>query len=130
MKSKKEASSILKQIKSGKDFDKLAKKHSIDPSGKNGGTLGWVSKGQLVKPFETAAFKIKKNGSLSKVVKTEFGYHVIKRVDKQTREKLEFEKVKNDIYSVLYNQKKQSLTNDVLTSLKETYKIERHADKL
>ena len=73
-----EAKRILDELKSGADFAELAKKHSLCPSGKKGGSLGFFTHGQMVKEFERTAFSLRK-GELSEVIKTQFGYHVIKR---------------------------------------------------
>ncbi len=71
---------ILEKIKNGEKFGKLAKEFSIDTgSGKKEGNLGYFTKGMMVKPFEDAAFKLQV-GELSNPVKTEFGYHIIKRL--------------------------------------------------
>ncbi len=74
-----EAIQILEKIKSGEKFGKLAKEFSIDTgSGKKEGNLGYFGKGMMVKPFEEAAFKLQ-IGEITEPVKTEFGYHIIKR---------------------------------------------------
>lgn len=74
-----EALSIIERLNQGESFDKLAKDLSIDKgSGKRGGDLGFFGRGIMVKPFEAASFKLEKN-QISEPVKTEFGYHVIKR---------------------------------------------------
>lgn len=74
-----QALTILEELQKGATFKDLAKKHSTCPSGKRGGTLGSFGRGKMVKPFETVAFNLKK-GEISKgPVKTQFGYHIIKR---------------------------------------------------
>ncbi|MEO9319997.1 MAG: peptidylprolyl isomerase [Nitrososphaera sp.] len=81
VKKQSEALQILERLKGGESFANLAKEVSIDKgSGKRGGDLGYFSRGMMVKPFEEAAFKLEK-GQMSEPVKTEFGYHIIKRVD-------------------------------------------------
>ena len=74
-----EAIEILERIKKGEKFGKLAKDLSIDSgSAKKDGNLGYFTKGMMVKPFEQAAFKLQ-IGETSEPIKTEFGYHIIKR---------------------------------------------------
>ena len=69
---------ILKKIDDGENFSDLARDYSLCPSGKNGGDLGHFSKGQMVRPFEEAAFALEV-GEVSGAVKTQFGIHLIKR---------------------------------------------------
>ena len=75
-----EALLIIERIKNGESFTNIAKELSIDKgSGKKGGDLGIFGKGMMVKPFEEAAFKLKKGEMTTEPIKTEFGYHIIKR---------------------------------------------------
>lgn len=80
VKTEQEANSILYDLKNGKSFEEVAKEKSLCPSGKKGGDLGWFGNGMMVKEFETAAFALKP-GELSKPVKTQFGWHIIKVVE-------------------------------------------------
>ncbi|MCL2173345.1 MAG: peptidylprolyl isomerase [Nitrososphaerota archaeon] len=75
-----EAQTIKARIDQGESFSEIAKKVSLCPSGKKGGDLGTFGRGQMVKPFEIAAFQLEKD-KVSDPVKTEFGYHIIKRLD-------------------------------------------------
>ncbi len=84
LKTEKEASLLLQQLQKGGDFAKLAKRHSTCPSGKKGGDLGEFYKGQMVKPFEQAVFKAKLFEVVGPV-KTQFGFHLIKVIDRTDR---------------------------------------------
>jgi len=75
-----QALKILEELEKGADFGKLAKQYSTCPSGKRGGNLGSFGRGQMVKPFEQAAFALKVGETTIEPVKTQFGYHVIKRL--------------------------------------------------
>ena len=80
VKTEKEANMVLERLKKGDKFANIAKEVSLCPSGKRGGDLGTFSKGKMVKEFENAAFALQK-GQTSSLVKTKFGYHVIKRLE-------------------------------------------------
>ncbi len=74
-----ESLSIAERLKKGEKFGKLAKELSVDSgSAKRDGNLGYFTKGKMVKQFEEVAFKLQ-IGEISEPVKTEFGYHIIKR---------------------------------------------------
>ena len=76
------SSTWLPQLNGGADFAELAKKYSQDGSASGGGDLGLISRGQTVKEFEDAAFALE-SGQVSGVVKTQFGYHIIKVTGKE-----------------------------------------------
>lgn len=75
-----EAKDVLKNLQEGKNFSEIARLKSLCPSGKQGGDLGSFGRGQMVRPFEKAAFELEK-GKISQPVKTEFGWHIIKRLE-------------------------------------------------
>ncbi len=80
VKKQSEALAILERLKNGEKFGRLARELSIDSgSAKRDGSLGYFGKGMMVKPFEDAAFKLE-SGNISEPVKSEFGYHIIKRL--------------------------------------------------
>lgn len=77
-----EIEAIRARLSAGADFKEEAASHSDCPSAKNGGSLGWFSRGMMVKPFDDAVFSMKK-GEVSGVVETEFGYHLIWKEDER-----------------------------------------------
>ena len=78
VKTQEEAQNIINEIKSFDDFTRLAKEHSLCPSGKNGGDLGFFRRGQMVKPFEDGVLALEVGG-VSEPIQTQFGYHLIHR---------------------------------------------------
>jgi len=80
VKTEKEAQSVVARLNQGEKFSKIAGEVSLCPSRKRGGDLGTFGRGRMVKEFEQAAFGLQK-GQVSPVVKTQFGYHVIKRLE-------------------------------------------------
>jgi len=80
VKTETEAKAVKARLDKGEKFSAIAQQVSLCPSGKKGGDLGTFSRGQMVKEFETCAFALQK-GETSAIVKTKFGYHVIKRLE-------------------------------------------------
>jgi parvulin-like peptidyl-prolyl isomerase len=80
VRSESEAKAVLERLRKGEKFSVIAQAVSLCPSGKRGGDLGTFTRGKMVKEFETAAFALQK-GETSVLVKTKFGYHIIKRLE-------------------------------------------------
>jgi len=80
VKTEQEAKTILECLNKGEKFANIAREVSLCPSGKRGGDLGTFGRGKMVKEFENAAFALQK-GQVSPIVKTKFGYHIIKRLE-------------------------------------------------
>ena len=92
----KEADALVKELKDGADFAELAKEKSTGPSGENGGDLGWFGIGQMVPEFETAVLELQA-GQISEPVKTQFGWHVIKLLEKRDQPVQPLEVVRAEI---------------------------------
>lgn len=114
---------IQARVKNGEDFAALAKELSEGPSNVKGGDLGFFSKGQMVKPFEDAAFALKP-GVVSDIVETQFGYHLIKVTEKQEAGKYSLDEVKTNLKQYLTESKIQKNIGDYVKTLKEKAKIE------
>ena len=111
------AETILKEAKSGADFAALAKQDSEDEaSAKNGGDLDYFSRGRMVKEFEDVAFSLAP-GSISDLVKTQFGYHIIKVVDKKPATTRPLDEVRQQIGDQLAYERAQTQVNDLATRL-------------
>ncbi|MCK4243415.1 peptidyl-prolyl cis-trans isomerase [Candidatus Bathyarchaeota archaeon] len=80
VKTKQEADTVLERLKKGEKFAKIAKEVSLCPSRKRGGDLGFFGRGKMMKEFEKTAFTLKR-GQTSPIIKTKFGYHIIKRLE-------------------------------------------------
>jgi len=76
-----EALQALERLRKGEGFAEIAKQVSLCSSRKRGGDLGWFSRGQMVKEFERAAFALEKGQLSQEPVKTQYGYHIIKRLE-------------------------------------------------
>ncbi|MDY6854175.1 MAG: peptidylprolyl isomerase [Thermodesulfobacteriota bacterium] len=114
---------IQQRLKKGEDFSALAKELSQCPSNAKGGSLNYFSRGQMVKPFEEAAFSLKPGG-ISDVVETRFGYHLIKVVDKKAETTITFKDAKDRIEKHLKNTKVQDQVKKYVDTLKNNAKIE------
>jgi peptidyl-prolyl cis-trans isomerase C len=130
VKTEEEAKKIEERLKKGEDFATIAKKSSIDTvTAKNGGDLGYFSKGQMVPEFESAAMRLKK-GEISEPVKTKFGYHIIKVTDKKLGQVMEFEKMKNIISQNLMAEKQKEVFDSYIDGLKKSYMVEINKEAL
>lgn len=113
-----EAKEVAERLKKGEDFATVAKEKSKDTNAE-GGDLGFFARGQMLKPFEDAAFALDV-GKISDPVQTQFGWHIIKVEEKRDQPAPTFDQVKEAILSQLVQQKAQ----DVVTGLRDAAKIE------
>jgi len=116
------AADLLKQIKGGANFEDLARKFSEDPgSAKEGGSLGWIPKGRTVPEFEKAAFSLPK-GQISDLVKTSYGFHIIRVDDRQAAHQKTIDEVKDQIEPILKQQKAQQIAQKEAEDLAQAAK--------
>jgi peptidyl-prolyl cis-trans isomerase C len=120
---KKEIEALLSRIKGGEDFAAIAKEKSQCPSSANGGDLGFFSKGDMVKPFEDAAFSMKP-GEISNIVESQFGYHIIKLTDKKDEKTIGFEEVKEEISKALKRAKIADSFQKFYADLRDKAKVD------
>ncbi len=124
VKTEAEAMDVLRKLRAGMDFVTLAKQKSVDATAANGGDLGWFTRGQLVPEFEQAVFALQR-GKVSDIVKTQFGYHVIRVEDMSIRPRLEYEAVKNQVKEALVAEKRRTVITKTIATLKKQYKIKK-----
>ena len=129
VKTDKEAQDILAQIKKGGNFEELAKKHSIDGAAAKGGDLGWFGKGSMIPEFEKVVFGLKE-GELSGIVKTQFGYHIIKLTGKRPAGIRPFDEVKEQIKAAILPEKQQGVFQKLKEDLKKDAKYSIKEDVL
>jgi peptidyl-prolyl cis-trans isomerase C len=115
------AEALTKELKGGADFAKLAEKNSKDPSGKNGGDLGWFTLETMVKPFSDAVAALQPGQMTDKPVQSQFGWHIIKLEESRTTQAPAFEEVKDRVKVLVQRKKLQ----DYLDSLRKNAKIEK-----
>jgi peptidyl-prolyl cis-trans isomerase D len=114
---KKKAEDVLKQAKSGASFEALAKKYSEDPGSKpKGGDLGWLVAGQTVPEFQNVAFSLP-IGQISGLVKTQYGFHIIKVLGRQTAHTKSLDEVRSSIVPILLDQKVNSEADNIATQM-------------
>lgn len=114
---KKKADGVLKQAKSGGNFEALAKKYSEDDASKaKGGDLGWLVEGQTLPQFQDVAFSLTK-GQVSDVVKLPYGFDIIKLLDKQTARTKSFEEVRSSILPILLEQKVNAQADNIASQM-------------
>ena len=114
---KKRAEDVLAQAKKGAKFDELAKKYSEDPGSKDkGGDIGWIRQGQTVPEFEKTAFSMAPS-QISDLVKTQYGFHIIKVLEKETAHTKPFEEVKESLRAPLLLSQTDRLASDTADKL-------------
>ncbi len=118
-----EIEAILAEVRDGAAFESVAKERSQAPSAPEGGDLGYFGRGEMVPPFEAAAFALQP-GEVSGVVETQFGYHILKVEDRRGEEIVALDEAAEKIRSHLGQQKLQDELGALVTSLRESGDVE------
>jgi len=127
---KAQAENLLKQARGGADFAELAKKYSEDDSNKaNGGDLDYFGRGRMVAEFDQVAFTLEP-GKISDVVKTQFGYHIIKVTDKKAATTRPLADVRQQLQDQLAYERAQAQASDLATSLEKEIKTAADLDRV
>lgn len=129
LKTEEKAKEVLDKLGAGADFAKLAEEESIDITNKRGGDVGYFRKGQLIPEFEEACFRLE-TGQISQIVKTSFGYHIIKLTDRKPAQARSFEDIKDEIKAMLTSAKRKERFNQIIRKLKENTAIEINQEML
>ena len=124
-----EAKSVLDQLRAGASFDKLARQAGISPDSRNGGDLGWFSKGTMPKAFDDACFSLPA-GKLSGVIASPYGYHVFKVLGRRGPRARKFEDVKNEVERRATAEKRAQAERQLLQQLRSAAEIKLDPDAL
>lgn len=127
VKTEEKAAEVLEKVSGGADFEELAKTESIDITNRRGGDIGYFTKGQLIPEFEEACSKLE-IGEISPIVKTSFGYHIIKLTDRQPAHAKEFEEVRTEIARGVLSLKKRERFNLIVEDLKDKASIKKNLE--
>lgn len=124
-----EAQDVLEQLKAGKDFSEIAIEKSTGPSAAQGGDLGYLSRGSIIPEIEDVVFALEL-GKLSEIIKTDFGFHILKITEKKPETVKALEEVKEDIIQTLLPDKQKDAFENLLEELKDKAEIEINEDAL
>ncbi|OPY70229.1 MAG: Foldase protein PrsA precursor [Syntrophorhabdaceae bacterium PtaU1.Bin034] len=119
---RKKIEEIRQKIQQKQDFESLARTYSEDPSASKGGDLGYIRTGQVLKPFEEALFVLKP-GEVSDIVETSLGYHLIKASDRKPETTVPFENVKDQLRTLLKQEKGRQEASAHIGKLREKAKV-------
>lgn len=123
------AQSIVQQLRSGADFAALARANSEDPSSSaNGGDMGWVEMGTTVEPFEKAIFSLPLNQVSDPIRSQEFGYHIVKVLERREETVRPFEEVRTELISAATDDKARDIANQEITRINAMLKQNKPAN--
>jgi parvulin-like peptidyl-prolyl isomerase len=114
---------IRERVLGGKSFADEAAEHSMCPSGKEGGSLGWFSRGMMVPAFDEAVFSMK-DGDVSDIIETQFGYHIICKTQHEEAGEADFDQVREQIRDFIRHARRGEAMSAYVEELKAKATIE------
>ncbi|MEA3454517.1 MAG: peptidyl-prolyl cis-trans isomerase [Candidatus Caldatribacteriota bacterium] len=129
VKTEEEAQDILKQLNAGEDFSEIAKTKSTGPSATQGGDMGFISKGAIIPEIDKAVFALE-IGELTDIIKSDYGFHILKVTEKKPESTKSLEEAKEDIIQTLLPEKQKKAFENFLEELKGKTEIEINEDAL
>jgi len=124
-----EAQDVLEQLKAGGDFSEIAIEKSTGPSAVQGGDLGYLTRGTIIPEIEEVVFALELE-ELSEIIKTDFGFHILKITEKKPETVKTLEEVKEDIIQTLLPDKQKEAFENLLEELKSKSEIEINEEAL
>jgi peptidyl-prolyl cis-trans isomerase C len=130
VRTREDAEMIMALLKRGESFSDLAKKYSIGPGAEAGGSIGEITRGQMIPEFEDALFALQKPGDISPIIETDFGYHIIRLDKTKTTKIIPYDEASKTIRELLTDQKEKEFFENFVKKLEKGIKIEINDDLL
>jgi peptidyl-prolyl cis-trans isomerase C len=130
VRTREDAEMIMALLKRGESFSDLAKKYSIGPGAEAGGSIGEITRGQMIPEFEDALFALQKPGDISPIIETDFGYHIIRLDKTKTTKTIPYDEASKTIRELLTDQKEKEFFENFVKKLEKGIKIEINDDLL
>jgi len=124
-----EAQNVLEQLKAGEDFSEIAIEKSTGPSASNGGDMGFISKGSIIPEIDEAVFALN-IGELTDIIKSDYGFHILKVTEKKPESIKTLEEAKDEIMQTLLPEKQKDAFDNLLTELKSKVEIKINDEAL
>jgi peptidyl-prolyl cis-trans isomerase C len=124
-----EAQNVLEQLKAGEDFSEIAIEKSTGPSASNGGDMGFISKGSIIPEIDEAVFALN-IGELTDIIKSDYGFHILKVTEKKPESIKALEEAKDEIMQTLLPEKQKDAFDNLLTELKSKVEIKINDEAL
>lgn len=130
VRTREDAEIIMALLKRGESFSDLAKKFSIGPGAESGGSIGEITRGQMIPEFEDALFALQKSGDISPIIETDFGYHIIRLDKPKTTKTIPYDEASKMIHKLLTDQKEKEFFENFVKKLEKGITIEINDDLL